>query len=753
MQTFTLPVGYRLTVTADANTVGTFWRLSDSVGEEPYSPTALTASSSETAGPFNVATRWAMDSSLGALTHTTALFAPDAESVDGIDGAEIIQRDGSIPLTAAWDVGPWQVQAETFKSDIASGNPPLIVASTDRVPNLNADTVDGVEAAAISQLGVAQETTKQHGFNQTALTALGADSVPNGDFTDGADIAVNGAFTGDSDWTKGDGWTLPGTVATSDASQAGDSDLINTGVAVEAGQAYLVTFTISTWNAGNCTPVVGAQEGTDRGSAATFVEVIVASDTTPLTMRADVSFNGSIDNVTIVLIGDAGWTQGTGWLISAGNASSSGDQSADADLEDDANAPSAGQAYEIEYVVSGYSAGNVTAVVGDTEGTDRSADGTFTEIIVASNTDVLKIRADADFIGSVDSVTMKLANVSWDLDDNQSAGITLDGDVVIDNPTNQKAGSHYWLHIIQDGTGGRQPTWGSAYEWQGGVAPTILQAAAAMTVIHFYSDGSVMHPSLLGAPSQPAIKSYSFHTRDAASGENWLGGFYDYDIAEEALTNASLTKTHGGSNVPYAAHAFVVVKENGSTDGSDLVLTVSGTSINDQGLRTTTDSEVIVADCVGAGGANAYFETVKKWLGTITFTLSSSGGSTYDFTFNFGFAKYEDYGNRDFSVVDVEAVGLTNANDSGFDVQLLKHSSAGWTFHASAFVAGSSEVVGMATDHSTESDVDAGEYIAWKRDNLSTAIAGSNAEGLLVRVTTSVNNSISYLDVHVGVIF
>ncbi len=59
------------------------------------------------------------------------------------NGNEYVQRAGTIPLTAAWDAGSYQIRAETFQSDIATGAAPLTVASTTVVTDLNADQVDG----------------------------------------------------------------------------------------------------------------------------------------------------------------------------------------------------------------------------------------------------------------------------------------------------------------------------------------------------------------------------------------------------------------------------------------------------------------------------------------------------------------------------------------------------------------------------------------------------------------------------------
>lgn len=66
----------------------------------------------------------------------------------GGGGSGDLLADGSVPLTANWDVGAFKITAAQLESDVAAGTPPLVVASTTKVTNLNADTVDGVEAAA-----------------------------------------------------------------------------------------------------------------------------------------------------------------------------------------------------------------------------------------------------------------------------------------------------------------------------------------------------------------------------------------------------------------------------------------------------------------------------------------------------------------------------------------------------------------------------------------------------------------------------
>ncbi len=62
-------------------------------------------------------------------------------------GSGDLLADGTTPMTANWDIGSFWVQGTQFRSDIATGTAPFVVASTTVVANLNADLLDGVEGA------------------------------------------------------------------------------------------------------------------------------------------------------------------------------------------------------------------------------------------------------------------------------------------------------------------------------------------------------------------------------------------------------------------------------------------------------------------------------------------------------------------------------------------------------------------------------------------------------------------------------
>lgn len=115
------------------------------------------------------------------------------------------------------------------------------------------------------------------------------------------DLVSNGAFASDTIWTKGTGWTIAAGVATSDASQAANAELSQVptvGPLIE-GQAYKVVFTVTAYTAGNVRANIGGGLGTNRASAATFTEVIIAGSGTTVGLRADLDFAGSVDNISV----------------------------------------------------------------------------------------------------------------------------------------------------------------------------------------------------------------------------------------------------------------------------------------------------------------------------------------------------------------------------------------------------------------------------------------------------------------------
>lgn len=222
-------------------------------------------------------------------------------------------------------------------------------------------------------------------------------------------------------------------------------------------------------------------------------------------------------------------------------------------------------------------------------------------------------------------------------------------------------------------------------------------------------------------------KSWSFDSPAGASGTYYFGGFYQFHTA--SFTPAAGTNV-GTANSAYGAHALVVL----GAASTNMVVRVTGTSITDTATRTTSDTEDI--DTSG-GSTNAYYETSKKWIGQVSYTLQSGTGVII----NAGFAKYWDNDNTNFEIVGLEATWLGGAADSGANIELLHHQATGWTYGAGGSPTTPTAVAAMATDYSTESNIVNGEDGAWKRVGLSEPIAGAQSEGLMWRITTTANKA------------
>lgn len=192
---------------------------------------------------------------------------------------------------------------------------------------------------------------------------------------------------------------------------------------------------------------------------------------------------------------DTDWTKGDGWTIASGTADVDGSQAGDSDLEQDIVVVN-GNSYEVIFTVSDFTAGTIIAKVGGASGTARSANGTFTETIVAGGGSSPRLEFTANATGDmkIDNVSVKELNVSWDLNLEQTLELTLDNaGLILDNPTNQKQHGYYTLVIKQDGTGGRSLTFGSNFKWKAGTVPSLSTAANAVDIISFISDGTNMY--------------------------------------------------------------------------------------------------------------------------------------------------------------------------------------------------------------------------------------------------------------------
>ena len=240
----------------------------------------------------------------------------------------------------------------------------------------------------------------------------------------------------------------------------------------------------------------------------------------------------------------------------------------------------------------------------------------------------------------------------------------------------------------------------------------------------FDSDGDGVDD--INTAATRSTKMWSFGSPTGATGVFYFGGYYDFHSTSFTPAGGTLV---GSANNSYAAHAIIVL----GSASTDMRVRVSGTSITDKGVRTASDTQDVL--CVGP--VNSYFETSKKWIGTVSYSLVSGSGVVI----NAGWAKYWDFGNTNFKVVGCEATWIAGASDSTADIELIHHRASGWTYGAGGSPTPPTPIAGMNTDHVTENNIANNEPGAWKRTNLNTSIDGAGSEGTLWRVTTGANKA------------
>ena len=91
--------------------------------------------------------------------------------------------------------------------------------------------------------------------------------------------------------------------------------------------------------------------------------------------------------------------------------------------------------------------------------------------------------------GSVSALTDG-ATITPDFAAANNFSVTLGGNRTLANPTNVVVGQSGVIKITQDATGSRTLAFGSSWDWQGGVAPTLTTTANAVDILVYYVDGS-----------------------------------------------------------------------------------------------------------------------------------------------------------------------------------------------------------------------------------------------------------------------
>ena len=112
--------------------------------------------------------------------------------------------------------------------------------------------------------------------------------------------------------------------------------------------------------------------------------------------------------------------------------------------------------------------------------------GTATFTSVATFSAAVSASSSVTFSGAVGTPIVSLSaatSLALDLSTGNDFAVTLTGDSTLENPSNAKIGQCGSIRLIQDGTGNHTFSFGDAYNFAGGTAPTNTKTAAAVDLL------------------------------------------------------------------------------------------------------------------------------------------------------------------------------------------------------------------------------------------------------------------------------
>tara|TARA_R100000005_G_C5001421_1_gene208619 strand:+ start:270 stop:1244 length:975 start_codon:yes stop_codon:yes gene_type:complete len=119
-----------------------------------------------------------------------------------------------------------------------------------------------------------------------------------------------------------------------------------------------------------------------------------------------------------------------------------------------------------------------------------SGTNTFTSTTTHSGESVfsahISATSSATFAGAVGTPIVSLSaatSLALDLSTGNDFAVTLTGDSTLENPSNAKIGQCGTIRLIQDGSGNHTFSFGDAYNFAGGTAPTNTKTAAAVDLL------------------------------------------------------------------------------------------------------------------------------------------------------------------------------------------------------------------------------------------------------------------------------
>ena len=278
-----------------------------------------------------------------------------------------------------------------------------------------------------------------------------------------------------------------------------------------------------------------------------------------------------IDNVSVREVGQD-WGFGTGWSIAEDKAVCDGSVVGNSFLISTGNTLTIGKTYKVQYTILDYIQGNIRVRAGDATSIFVNADGSYTEYMVATNTETCRIQARNNFIGSITNISVKEVGQNWNLigtatiTENQANIVTASAVTGISQTNVLTIGESYKLtyNIVSNNNGGLKISGNEIPSVVGNNTYYFEATATALEILRNsgVTDITITNISIIEITDDtnlPRINYEGFSYQDALGSEEVVNG--DFATDSDWLKGAGWTISGGTANaaIPVASGLTAIV--------------------------------------------------------------------------------------------------------------------------------------------------------------------------------------------------
>ena len=203
------------------------------------------------------------------------------------------------------------------------------------------------------------------------------------------------------DWVLGSGWSIGEDKATCDGTDIAQIYQINV---LTQNKTYKVTYTITSYVSGSVKAKLGDNIfGADNSANGTYTEYIYFNQANLNFHFRSNNFIGSITNISVKEVGQ-NWTLGSFTSI-GNNVANIVNSTGELSLQQDIGVSQ--KTIKLTYTISNYSSGGIRPQYGAVNGLNRSANGTYAEIITGAN-----LSSNLSFFSITANTTATITNIS-----------------------------------------------------------------------------------------------------------------------------------------------------------------------------------------------------------------------------------------------------------------------------------------------------------------------------------------------------